>query len=264
MSGSRSGSQQQSLGSPPHAGSRPVRAKLALADQATPRQPSPIVEAPPTEVNPDVARFIHVLLSHDEQAAQAFATELIERGFTADELYEGLFADAARTLGEMWAADDCSFYDVTLGAGRIQRLIREFSHQFLASHEYPGATGRVLLSCAVDEQHSLGIAMLAEFFVRDGWDVEIGPGLGSEGLLDKVRGSEYHLLGFSVSVSARISKLQQDIRRARQVSRRRDIRVIVGGQLITADPSLAQRIGADGFAVDARSAVSEARRLISA
>ena len=39
-------------------------------------------------------------------------------------------AEAARTLGEMWEADDCSFYDVTLGTGRIQRLIREFSHQF--------------------------------------------------------------------------------------------------------------------------------------
>lgn len=212
----------------------------------------------------EVQRFIRVLLSQDEAACQAYAQELISRGQTTEQLYEGLFADAARTLGVMWETDDCTFYDVTVGTGRIQRLIREFSHQFLAEQRYPGTTGRILLGCAADEQHSLGLAMLAEFFVRDGWDVHIGPGLGTEGLLDKVRETEYNLLGLSVSVSSRISKLQQDIRRARQVSRNRDIRVIVGGVLITADSSLAERIGADGYALDARSAVSEARRLLFA
>lgn len=217
-----------------------------------------------SEVPMDVQRFIRILLSHDEQAAHAFAAELIERGVTTERLYEGLFAEAARTMGEMWLEDDCSFYDVTLGTGRIQRLIREFSHQFLADYLYPGSTGRLLLCSAADEQHSLGIAVLAEFFVRDGWDVHVGPGLGSEALLDKVRESDYNLLGFSVACTSRISKLQQDIRRARQVSRNRDVKVMVGGALITADPSLAERIGADGFALDATTAIAAARRIISA
>ena len=216
------------------------------------------------DVPVDIQRFIRVLLSHDELAAHAFAAELLERGASAERLYEGLFAEAARTLGEMWATDDCTFYDVTLGTGRIQRLIREFSHQFLADHLYPGSTGRLLLCSATDEQHSLGMAVLAEFFVRDGWDVHVGPGLGSEGLLDKVRENDYHLLGFSVAVTSRIAKLQQDIRRARQVSRNPDIKVMVGGYLITEDPSLADRIGADGYAIDAASAIAEARRLLSA
>lgn len=187
-------------------------------------EPGVIIELPRHELGFDVPRFIRILLSHDEQAAHAFAQELIERGVSTEHLYEGLFAEAARRLGQMWTDDDCTFYDVTLGTGRIQRLVREFSHQFLADHLYPGSTGRLLLASATDEQHSLGIAVLAEFFVRDGWDVHVGPGLGSESLLDKVRESEYHIIGFSVAVTSRLSKLQQDIRRARQVSRNPDIR----------------------------------------
>ena len=217
-----------------------------------------------SEIALDVPRFIRILLSHDEQAAHAFAAELVERGVSTERLYEGLFGEAARELGAMWLTDDCTFYDVTLGTGRIQRLIREFSHQFLADYLYPGSTGRLLLCSAADEQHSLGIAVLAEFFVRDGWDVHVGPGLGSEALLDKVRENDYNLLGFSVSVTSRISKLQQDIRRARQVSRNTGIKVMVGGHLITEDPSLAERIGADGYAFDASSAIAEARRIVSA
>ena len=212
----------------------------------------------------EVQRFIKILLSHDEPAAHAFADEMLQRGISTEMLYERLFADSARKLGDMWSDDDCSFYDVTLGTGRIQRLVREFSHRFLAENVYPGSTGRLLLCSAPDEQHSLGLAVLAEFFVRDGWDVHVGPGLGSEALLEKVRETDYHLIGFSVAVASRISKLQQDIRRVRQVSRNPDIRVMVGGSLITEDPSLAERIGADGHATDAGAAIAVARRLISA
>lgn len=245
-------------------GASAARAREPLTQAGSGLRLSVEQEARLADAGAEVQRFITVLLSQDETAAHAYAQELVASGVPTESLYEGLFAEAARTLGDMWDNDDCTFYDVTVGTGRIHRLVREFSHQFLAEQRYPGTTGRLLLSCAADEQHSLGVAMLAEFFIRDGWDVHIGPGLGSDGLLDKVRESEYNLLGFSVSVTSRISKLQQDIRRARQVSRNRDIRVIVGGALITADPTLAERIGADGYATDARSAVKEARRLISA
>lgn len=265
MSGPQTRSQTQGESGSSHGGSQNSRAVSGPARSSISKDSTgSLVVTFSSEVPLDVQRFIRILLSHDEQAAHAFAAELIERGVTTDRLYEGLFAEAARTLGEMWETDDCTFYDVTLGTGRIQRLIREFSHQFLADYVYPGSTGRLLLCSAADEQHSLGIAVLAEFFVRDGWDVHVGPGLGSEALLDKVRESDYNLLGFSVACTGRISKLQQDIRRARQVSRNRDIKVIVGGALITADPSLAERIGADGYATDASSAIAAARRIISA
>jgi methanogenic corrinoid protein MtbC1 len=252
--GASLGSSQSSRSHPGGSRSRPQRGDAGGALE----QERPVIG------NFEVARFIKILLSHDEQAAHAFAGELLDRGASTEQLYEFLFAEAARKLGEMWTTDDCSFYDVTLGTGRIQRLVREFSHQFLVDHVYPGSTGRLLLCSAADEQHSLGLAVLAEFFVRDGWDVHVGPGLGSEALLDKVRETDYHMIGFSVAVTSRIAKLQQDIRRVRQVSRNPDIKVMVGGFLITEDPSLAERIGADGYATDAASAIAAARQLLPA
>lgn len=265
MSGPQARTQQHSETGSSNGGSQQSRAAVTPARSSIAKDSSgSLVVTFSSEVPLDVQRFIRILLSHDDQAAHEFAAELIERGVTTERLYEGLFAEAARTLGEMWESDDCTFYDVTLGTGRIQRLIREFSHQFLADYRYPGSTGRLLLCSASDEQHSLGIAVLAEFFVKDGWDVHMGPGLGSEALLDKVREGDYNLIGFSVACTSRISKLQQDIRRTRQVSRNPDIKVMVGGALITADPSLAERIGADGYAIDASSAIVAARRIISA
>ncbi len=267
MSGPRPVEQQQHPTAHPSAQTPRIRrAKVApslLNGLVFPPQAQEIIETSQA-VSPRLASFVKTLLATDDEAASHFVHGLLDEGLTPEQLYQECFEPAARVLGEMWCSDDCTFYDVTIGTGRIQRLVRELSHQFLSDQAYPGSTGRILLACAPNEQHSLGIAILAEYFVRDGWDVQLGPGLGSEGLLDNVRESDYNLLGLSVAVTDHLSRLQQDIRRARQVSRNRDIRVLVGGPLISADPSLVRRIGADGFANDARSAVREARRLITA
>lgn len=214
-------------------------------------------------VSPVLGDFIRALLSPDEDIAGHFVERLMEAGMTPQSLYEDCFTPAARILGEMWESDECSFYDVTVGAGRIQRMVRELSSRFLAEQSFPGSAGRILLGCAPGDQHSLGVAILAEYFVRDGWDVHMTSGIGSSGLLDRVRESDYNLLGFSVSVTDRASVLKREIQMVRQVSRNRDIRILVGGHVIATDPSWVRRMGADGFAVDAGSAVREARRMIN-
>jgi MerR family transcriptional regulator, light-induced transcriptional regulator len=206
--------------------------------------------------------FIRALLSPEDEQAAHFVDRLLDAGMTPQSLYEDCFTPAARLLGEMWEQDECSFYDVTVGAGRIQRMVRELSHRFLSEQSFPGSAGRILLGCAPGEQHSLGVAILAEYFVRDGWDVQLSSGVGAEGLLDKVRESEYNLVGLSVSGTERVAVLRRQIQKLKQVSRNRDIRILVGGYVIASDPTWVRRLGADGFATDAGSAVREARRMM--
>lgn len=213
-------------------------------------------------VSPQLGDFVKALLSPDDDVAMHFVDRLLEAGMTPQSLYEECFTPAARILGEMWETDECSFYDVTVGTGRIQRMVRELSHRFLADQAFPGSMGRIILACAPGEQHSLGVAILAEYFAKDGWDVHLSSGLGSEGLLDKVKESDYNLLGLSVSGSDRLAVVKREIQMIRQVSRNRDIKILVGGYVVSADPSIVRRLGADGFAPDAASAVREARRML--
>lgn len=264
-------------------GPRPVEQQLATAHTAAPSHRSHRAKLPPSIAHaaPQVAPvrapreepraiparlqlFIQALIAHDDDAVARYSQALAADGTTAEQFYEEFVGPAARILGEMWCTDDCSFYDVTVGTGRLHRLVRDWSPAFLRDLVIPGAAGRIALGCCSNEQHSLGVALLAEYFIRDGWDVQLCQAIGSDGLLDNVRENGYNLLGFSVSVTDHLGKLQADIRRVRQVSRNRDIKVLVGGALISADPSLVKRIGADGYAHDASSAVREARRLLLA
>lgn len=243
---------------------RPHRARPApglVSGLVFPPVPTRLDE-PGEEAATLVADFVHALLAAEDDVSCQFVQRLLDGGMAPQALYEECFAPAARVLGRMWETDDCSFYEVTVGTGRIQRMVRDLSNRFLAEQAFPGSAGRILLGCASGEQHSLGVAILAEYFVRDGWDVHLASGVGSDGLLDKVRESEYNLLGFSVSGSERTTSLRREIQLVRQVSRNRDIRILVGGHIISADPALVRRLGADGSAADATSAVREARRLM--
>lgn len=210
---------------------------------------------------PLVADFTETLLSGDDSAPGAFVRSLLRQGVAPGTLLEDVFTPAARELGQRWVTDDCSFYEVTIGTGHIQRLVRAVSPLFLANSAMHGSMGRMLLTCAPGEQHSLGTMIVAEYFIRDGWDVHLMTTYGADILLDMVRQADYHCLGVSVSCDQYVSGLRKDIRRVRQVSRNADIKVLVGGQLFGLDRPKIDLLGADGCATDAESAVAEARRL---
>ena len=215
----------------------------------------------PSSAAPLVADFTETLLSGDDSAPGAFVRSLLKQGVAPGTLLEDVFTQAARELGQRWVSDDCSFYEVTIAAGHIQRLVRAISPLFLANGAIHGSMGRMLLTCAPGEQHSLGTMVIAEYFIRDGWDVHLMTIYGADILLDMVRKADYHCLGVSVSCDQHVAGLRKDIRRVRQVSRNPDIKVLVGGQLFMMESNTTDLLGADGFAIDATSAVAEARRL---
>ena len=45
-------------------------------------------------------------------------------------LYVELLEPTARHLGEMWDRDECDFIDVTLGVGRLQKLLAIFNDTY--------------------------------------------------------------------------------------------------------------------------------------
>ncbi|MCP6313349.1 hypothetical protein NL444_28155, partial [Klebsiella pneumoniae] len=68
-------------------------------------------------VDPHAAELARLLLAADPKAAFALVDELRAQGRSLGQLSAGLLEPAARALGDIWLADDCSEVDVTLGMG---------------------------------------------------------------------------------------------------------------------------------------------------
>ncbi len=203
----------------------------------------------------EVEEFVRVIRGLTEAGLDGYISGLLEDGAKPEAIYLDLMAPAARRLGELWEEDACSFMEVSLSLGRMQRVLRRLEGQFLSMAEEEGGDGRrILLTGLSGEQHTLGLILVAEFFIRDGWSVEVGTPFGSGDPVSRLAEEWYDVVGFSLACDDHLDRLTQDIRRARQVSRNRDLRVLVGGPPFVDAPDLALKVGADGSATDARMA----------
>lgn len=218
--------------------------------------------APAVIDDQDVSGFVGQILGPDDQAATNTVRSMMDRGVAVDAIYLDLLAPAARQLGFMWEDDECSFIDVTLGMGRLQRVIRELSHVFQTeSADDAQPVGHILLTCLPGEQHTLGLIMVAEFLIRDGFKVYVGAPWSEADLLTLVSTEWFDVIGFSAGCESRLSALKREIHRIRGSSRNPDIRVLVGGQVFSLDEALVERVGADGWARDASACTTVARTL---
>jgi methanogenic corrinoid protein MtbC1 len=69
------------------------------------------------------------------------------------------------------------------------------------------------------------------------------------------------VLAISATMTYHIPNVRDLIIRVRARGDLAGVRVLVGGHPFNIDPNLWQRVGADGYAINATSAVAEARRL---
>ena len=220
--------------------------------------PSPIRSAE------QVTAFVKVLVGDSEPDVQAAVDVHRRAGMSVESLYLELFAPAARLLGDLWSDDVCDFPTVTVALGRLQRLLRELSPSFGAEVEHPANGRRAMFAQPADEQHSLGLSMVAEFFRRDGWDVSGVVGGSLDDPAARVRKEWADVVGFSIGSERRIEWLRQRVEEVRAASRNRHVLVMVGGPIFGLNPSLVATVGADATARDAKDAPRVAARLLMA
>ena len=211
--------------------------------------------------NDDVLRFVGLVLSPCDSGCTEMIASLRARGLSVESIHLELLMPCAQQFGRMWCDDTLPFSDVTVGVGRLQRIMRSLSPAFGTEIDLPADGSRVLLMPAPGEQHAFGLSMMAEFFRRAGSDVVCDFDSRHVDPVALVRSEWFDVVGISVGVEARLDWLKSGIAAVRHASRNRAIGVLVGGPVFSTDPGLAARFGADATAGDGRSAAETAEAL---
>lgn len=212
----------------------------------------------------DADRFLLELLSDQPPSRYPTVEMLLAEGAELDALCLGLFGPVANRLGTLWRDDRCDFTTVTVALGRLHRLMRELSAMFDTARPRIARPPRALLAQPADEQHLFGLAMVAEFLRRDGWDVIGGVGAAVPDAGGRVRDEWVDVVGFSIGGDERLDWLRENILRVRAMSCNEHVRILVGGPVFVTHPEWAAEVGADGTARDAGAAVDLANELVAA
>jgi MerR family transcriptional regulator, light-induced transcriptional regulator len=221
---------------------------------------------PPSIDRAAVAAFATLMRRQDTTAADAYVKNLRTSGVLLDQIYLELMAPAARALGEMWDDDKADFVEVTLALSRLQRMVQAHSGEPLGASDVESlAPSRysVLLAPTPGETHTFGLTLLGEYFRQGGWDTVIDPGLTRDNLVKLVKQNAFDVVGLTLAHERLIPVLTNTISDLRRAAGDRPLVIMVGGAMFAEKVCTIADVNADGWAVDARSAVRTATRLIA-
>ncbi len=211
----------------------------------------------------ELEAFTRLVLDGDEPALLARLELLRRRGFGVDTLCLELLAPCAQALGALWSDDRCDFASVTIAVSLLQRLMRLMGGAW-PSPPVPSPGYRALLLRPPQEQHSFGLAMVAEFFRQAGWSVSAGSDDDRDTPATRARVQHFDLVGLSIGTEVQLPWLAQQVSELRRASRNRQLVILLGGPLAALQPQRLQALGADLCLASAREAAVRAAACVEA
>ena len=232
--------------------------ELAIGQDVVPflkelRQPVDVAE---------IERLTGMAARGESEALAADIERKQNAGQTSEHLCLTLLTLIARRLGEWWEDDRCTFVEVTLGMILLHRQLRALAPGMALGTSIGGGRSALMMS-AIGSQHSLGIAMVAEFFRAAGWAV-VDDTIGTKAeLVARVTEQWFGLVAISVGSSQNIASLAEHIAAIRKHSRNPNVAVMLGGSALLAQPEIAAAAGADATAPNATEALRRAESLVA-
>jgi methanogenic corrinoid protein MtbC1 len=203
------------------------------------------------------------LLGSAKEAISHVERLIKDEGVPHEDIFLGLIAPAARSLGVLWEEDELDFTQVTLGLMRLQQITHHMGYEYQDGPQKPGPVRRIMLACAPGSQHILGLAIVSEFFRKDGWQVVVEIAPSQVELCHAVQNEWFDLVGLSVGLVEQISGLPDLIRTVKKASRNPETPILLGGPAFVGKEFNAQDLGASCICVDPRQGLNMAATLVN-
>nr|WP_280960048.1 BLUF domain-containing protein [Aquibium carbonis] len=207
------------------------------------------LESGVVRLHPRARELAELLVEADQAAARELIEELNRAEVSITPLYANLLEPAARSLGDLWAQEGCSEFEVTLGLCRILAAARllgaiEPPH---GGRETSGAT--VLIAPEPGELHHLGAALDEDILWRAGWAPQCEYPTDDRTLQELVSATWFDVVDLSLSAAFQradwLPRLTKSIADMRRASRNPHLLVVVGGRVFVDRKASAAQVGAD-------------------
>lgn len=233
---------------------RLVAQRHDLRDAALSAAPAP---------DPRLAALARLLVAADPAEAFALLDALNLRAGSLAASCAEISEPTARCLGDLWAADDCSEFDMTIGLARLQQAFRRLCRATPQHRPTDTALRAVLIAPQPGEMHILGAILDAEMLWRAGWDAHCEFPADDHALQALVAGTWFDAIDLCSSPSLRrehrLGRMAESIAAVRAASCNPGVKVVVGGRAYVDAPAAAcvgaARVGADAAGASASQVV---------
>lgn len=207
-------------------------------------------------------QYLQALLRGERHVASRLVLDAVVQGTPVKEIYLGVFQPCQHEIGRLWQTNQISVAQEHYCTAATQLIISQLYPYVFSGDK---GAGRLVATCIAAELHEIGVRMVADFFEMEGWDTfYLGANTPTNSVLETLIERRADVLGISATITYHVSEVERLIQAVRAEPVCRDVLVLVGGYPFNLAPDLWRRIGADGWAPDARTAVERARELMAA
>lgn len=207
-------------------------------------------------------RYLGAVLGGDRLLASQMLTDVADEGTSVRDIYLHVFQPVQREIGRLWLMNRISVAQEHYATSVTQVVMAQLYGRMFTGE----ASDRSLVAaCVGNELHELGMRMVADFFEMDHWDTRyLGANMPNTSIVQTVRESRADVLALSATMLFHVEEIAKIIEMLRADDATARTKVLVGGYPFNLAPDLWHRVGADGYAPDAESALVIGKQLLTA
>ncbi len=195
------------------------------------------------------------LVSTSESSHHQVIASMVASGMSMDDIFDNVLPDASRQLGERWVNDTASFVEVTVGASRIQKLVRSRGDMQFAARDRLIPLGQsVLMVIPKFEDHSIGAFIAANQFRRHGLWTHMAIGLEPDEICAQISAQKFGMVGVTFGSAKTVESIEGLVDYLRSNLKSLPP-LVLGGRGVQLVENVEERTGADHAVDTAREAI---------
>jgi corrinoid protein of di/trimethylamine methyltransferase len=208
-------------------------------------------------------KLAQVVIVGEPEEAETLARQALDQGLDPLTCINEGLTKGIQHVGELFASGEYFLPDLIIGAEAMKNALAVLEPALTEGGPGRKVLGHAILGTVEGDLHDIGKTLVGTMLTANGFKVtDLGTDVPADDFVNAIRDHGATMVGASALLTTTMSEQQKIIQTIEEAGLRDEVKVMVGGAPVT--KSWAEKIGADGFAKDAISAVALAKSLVGA
>ncbi len=199
------------------------------------------------------------VLSGDDERAAELTKKALEEGIEPGKVLNEALIPAMEIVGREYEEGERYVPEMLISAEAMKAAMEVLRPRLVETGVR--LKGKVVIGTVEGDLHDIGKNLVAMMLEGAGFEViDLGVEVTAERFVQAVREHKPDVLGMSALLTTTMIHMPEVIEALKEAGLREEVKVIVGGAPVTQE--YAEKIGADGYAPDAASAVAVVKKLL--